>query len=201
MTCPWASASSAISSNSRRVRSTLTPPTNAWNWSGRIADHERPGVDARLGALAPPHDRLDARDQLLRVARLRDPVVGAQPQPAHPLRHRRLPGADDHAEPRQPRADLLQVVPPLRTQDRQIDHDGVQPHRDDRVERNRAREHAVLPARALDAIRQHLQEARVRVEHRYADRRLRHLARRIRPRADAMRPDNSLVTSWGEMRR
>src|SRR5215217_6750827 len=37
MTCPWASASSAISSNSRRVRSTLTPPTNAWNWSGRTS--------------------------------------------------------------------------------------------------------------------------------------------------------------------
>ena len=37
MTCPCASASSPISSNSRRVRSTLTPPTNAWNWSGRIS--------------------------------------------------------------------------------------------------------------------------------------------------------------------
>src|SRR5829696_2938243 len=37
MTCPWASASIAMSSNSRRVRSMPTPPTNAWNWSGRIS--------------------------------------------------------------------------------------------------------------------------------------------------------------------
>ena len=65
-----------------------------------LADHERPGVDARLGALAPPHDGLDARDQLLGMARLGHPVVGAQPQPAHALGDGGLARADDHAEAR-----------------------------------------------------------------------------------------------------
>ena len=38
-------------------------------------------------------------------------------------------------------------------------------HRDDRVGRHRAGEHAVLPAEALQALAEHLEEARVGVEH------------------------------------
>ena len=53
------------------------------------------GVLARLGAAAAAHDGLDARDQLLGVAGLRQPVVGAHPQPAHALGDGRAAGADD----------------------------------------------------------------------------------------------------------
>ena len=48
------------------------------------------------------------------MAGLGDPVVGAEPQPAHALGDRGLPRADDHAQPGQPRAELVEVVPALR---------------------------------------------------------------------------------------
>ena len=93
-----------MSSNSRRVRSTERPPTNAWNWSR--ADLELAGRDgaalvARLGAAAAAHDGLDARDQLLGVARLGQPVVGAEAQAADALGDGRLAGADDDAQARE----------------------------------------------------------------------------------------------------
>ena len=95
-----------------------------------------------------------------------------EPQPAHALGDRGLAGADDHAQPGQPRAELVEVRPALRTQHRQIDHDRVQPQRDHRIQRHRRGEHAVLPAHALQPLAQHLQEAGVGIDHRQADRRL-----------------------------
>jgi hypothetical protein len=44
-----------------------------------LAGHERSGLRPRLRATPAPHDGLHARDDLLGVARLRDPVVGAEP--------------------------------------------------------------------------------------------------------------------------
>src|SRR5918999_4017887 len=69
-----------------------------------LADRHRLGDRPRLGPLAAPHDRLHTGDQLLRVARLGHPVVGAHPQPADALGHARLAGADHNAELREPRA-------------------------------------------------------------------------------------------------
>ena len=66
---------------------------------------------ARLGAPAAPDDGLGARDDLLGMARLGDPVVGAEPEPAHALGDGRLAGADHDAELREPRAQLLEVAP------------------------------------------------------------------------------------------
>src|SRR4051794_40942562 len=63
-----------------------------------LAGADRRPLLARLGPPAPAHDGLDPREQLLRMAGLRQPVVGAHPQAAHALGDRRLPGADDHAE-------------------------------------------------------------------------------------------------------
>jgi hypothetical protein len=50
-----------------------------------LADDERPGVHPRGGSLAATDDRFHAREHLLRMARLRHPVVGAEPQAAHAL--------------------------------------------------------------------------------------------------------------------
>ena len=50
---------------------------------------------------APAHDAAHARDRLLGVARLGDPVVGSEPQPSHALGHRGWTRADDDAQLRQ----------------------------------------------------------------------------------------------------
>ena len=200
--------SSWISSNSRRVRSTLRAGHEGLELVGadlELAGHDRAGLDARrLGAPAPPRDGLGARDQLLRVAGLGDPVVGAQPQPAHALGHRRAAGADDHAQRRQPLADLLEVAPARGAEHGEVDHEHVEPHRHERVGRHGAREHAVLPARGVEPVREHLQEARVGIEHRrgarVAGRSVDAIAqRRIVAPGDAVtssgRARNTLVTS------
>ena len=137
-----------------------------------LADRHRRLVDAHVGALAAPDDGLDASDQLFRVAGLGHPVVGAQPQPAHALGHGGLAGADDHAQPGQPRAELVEVRPALRTEHGEVDHDRVQPQRDHRVQRNGRGEHAVLPTHPLQALSQHLEKTRVGIDNRQADRRL-----------------------------
>src|SRR3954470_1776154 len=130
-----------------------------------LAGADRRALLARLGPASPAHDGLHAREQLLGVAGLRQPVVGAQPQAPHALGDRRLPGADDHAEPGQRRAQLLEVVPGLRPEDREVDDDRVQPHGDAHVGRAGAGEHAVPPAEPLEALSEHLEEPRVGVEH------------------------------------
>ena len=54
-----------------------------------LAGHERTASDALGRALAPPDHGLHAREHLLGVAGLRDPVVGAGAQAAHALRDAR----------------------------------------------------------------------------------------------------------------
>jgi hypothetical protein len=104
------------------------------------------------------------------MARLGDPVVRTHPEPAHALGDRRAAGAHDDAEAREPPAQALQVGPALRTQDREVDHERVEPHRDDRIERDRARQHAVLPADALEPLAEHLEESGIGVQDGQADR-------------------------------
>src|SRR4051812_3400189 len=77
----------------------------------QLARHERASLDALGSALAAPHHGLDARQHLLGVARLRDPVVGAGAQAAHALRHARAAGADDEAHPGQRGGDALDELP------------------------------------------------------------------------------------------
>ena len=67
-----------------------------------LAGDDRRRSSAGLGAAAAAHDGLDAGDELLGVARLGEPVVGAQPQPAHALGDGRAAGADDDARPGRP---------------------------------------------------------------------------------------------------
>ena len=159
------------------------PPTKAWNWSARTSTSPAstgPAPTASRRA-APPHDGLHARDQLLRMARLGHPVVGAEPQPAHALGDGRPTGADHDAEPGQTRCRALEVVPALRAEHGEIDHHGPQAHRDDVVDRHGAGEHPVLPAGAVQSLRENLEESGVGVEHGEPDgrRRGRHLPRRI----------------------
>src|SRR5204863_3724802 len=62
-----------------------------------LPGHDRAGLGPSVGPTAAPHYSLDARDDLLRMAGLRDPVVGAEAQAAHALGYGRALGAHDHA--------------------------------------------------------------------------------------------------------
>jgi hypothetical protein len=64
----------------------------------QLARHQGAGLGAGLAAAPAPGDRLHAGDELLGMAGLGDPVVGAQPQPAHPLGDRGLARADQDPE-------------------------------------------------------------------------------------------------------
>ena len=139
-----------MSSNSRRVSSRLWPETKAWNWSARISISPAtngPGVLARAAAAAAADDRLDPRHHLLRVRRLRDPVVGAEPQAANPLGDGRALGADDDAEVGQHPADPLEELPAERPEDRDVDEQGVQLHRHELLGRHARRRGRGTPSR------------------------------------------------------
>jgi hypothetical protein len=85
-------------------------------------------------------------------------------KPAHALAHRRAAGADDHAQRRQPLADLLEVRPSRGTQSARSDHEHVQPHRDERVDRHGlARTRCCSPRRGRAGWRGPA-EPRVRIE-------------------------------------
>ena len=167
-TWPAAPASRRISSNSRRVRSRLrrrrTPGTGRRGSTARRlrAPGARPAASARSAAGAR---RLDARDQLLGVAGLRQPVVGAEPQRAHALGDGRASGADDRGSAGSARADPLEVGPARRAEHGQVDHERAEPQRDELLDRHGARKHALLPAARADALVEHVEEAAVAVDH------------------------------------
>ena len=66
-------------------------------------------------------------------------------------------------------ADLLQVLPALGAEHREVDQQRVQLHRHQLLGRDAAREHAVLPAGALEALAEDREEAAVGVDHRQPD--------------------------------
>ncbi len=129
-----------------------------------LAGHRRDRVGARLGAAAAPDDGLRSRDDLLRVAGLGDPVVGAEPEPAHALGDGRLTRADHDAQLREPGAQLLEVRPRRRAEHGEVDDERVQPHREQRVERDGRGQHAVLPAGRLQPLGEDLYEAGIGVK-------------------------------------
>ena len=98
------------------------------------------------------HDALHARDDLLGVARLGDPVVGPEAQPADPLGDGRGAGADDDAELGERLAQALEPAPGLRPEHRQVDDQRAQAHRHDGLAGDRALEHAVLPAEPVQRL-------------------------------------------------
>src|SRR5207302_7671453 len=132
----------------------------------QLAGHHRPAVGAGARTLAATDDSLHARDYLLGVAGLVDPVVGAQPQPAHALGDGGALRADDQTEPRDPLADGLDVLPGPRTEQRHVDDERVEPHGDELVRRDGCIEAAELPAHRLHALGEHADEAGVRVDRR-----------------------------------
>src|SRR5205807_7635894 len=91
-----------------------------------LARHERAAVGPDVGALAPPDHGLDSRDHLLGMARLGDPVVGAEAKRPHPLCDGRAPGAHDEAEPRDPLAHALDVLPRLGPEQADVEDERVQ---------------------------------------------------------------------------
>ena len=147
----------------------LSSPTKAWKRSARISTSPastRRRLLAPGAAPAPAHDALHARDDLLGVAGLGHPVVGPEAQPAHPLGDRGGPGADDDAELRKRLAEALQPAPRLGPEHGQVHHQRAQAHRHDGLAGDRALEHAVLPAEAVHALAQDLDEAAVAIEYR-----------------------------------
>ena len=98
------------------------------------------------------------------MARLADPVVGAEAQAADALGDRGRSGADDDGEVRQADADALELLERARPEQRRVDDDRAEAHRDERVDRRRAAEDPVLPAKALHALAEHLQEPGVGVD-------------------------------------
>ena len=105
-----------------------------------LAGHARARRRARISARRRRRMTASARAMTSSgMARLGDPVVGAEPQPAHALGDGRLAGADHHAELREPGAELLEVAPGRRAEHRRVHDDGVEPHRDQRRPAGRAR--------------------------------------------------------------
>ena len=133
----------------------LRPATNAWKLVAvdlDLAGDDRLDVGSP-GARAPAaaHDGLDAGDQLLGVAGLGQPVVGAEAQAPHALGDGGGAGADDDAELGQRPAEALEPRPG-RADHREIDDDRAEAHRHDRLGGDRGGEHAVLPASAVEAL-------------------------------------------------
>src|SRR6185437_4815161 len=137
-----------------------------------LAGEQRPvlTVRTRSRALAAADDRLHARDHLLRVARLGDPVVGADPQAAHTLRHARRSGADDDAETGHRLAHVLEELPALRPEQGEIDDQRVQAHRQQILGTRRVCQHTVLPAHFAHALAEHPNETTGGVDYGQSDR-------------------------------
>ena len=119
-----------------------------------------------LVAPVTPDRRLDDADQLLRVTRLRHPRVGAEPQPADALGDRGRAGAHDHGETGQPRADPLEVLPAARSENADVDDERVEPHRDERLRGDRARQRAEIPTERFEPVGEDLHESGVAVDNR-----------------------------------
>ena len=173
-TRPPEAASSSISSNSRRVRSMLTPLHEGLVLVAMdldLAGDQRLGRRSSLEPPAAAHDRLDARDQLLGMAGLGQPVIGAEAQAAHALGDRRAAGADDDAEARAARRRAARATPSRSARSPRGRPRSRQAHRDDRLAarpRTRARG---TPSRARSRrLPSTVQEARVAVEDRDAQR-------------------------------
>ena len=103
------------------------------------------------------------------MAGLGDPVVDPEPQAAHPLGDGRASGADDHAEVGKHPADALDVPPAFLAEHGRVEQDRVELHRDQLLGRDRAAEHALLPAGGLGALGEHRDEATVVVDYREPD--------------------------------
>ena len=139
----------------------------------QLAGHQRARLDPRGGALAAPHHGLDAREHLLGVARLRDPVVGAGAQAAHPLRHARAARAHHDAHAGQRSRHALEELPRARAHEAEVDDERVHAHRHELLDRRRRLQAAVLPAEVRGPLHEHSHEPRIRVEDR--DSQIRHL--------------------------
>src|SRR5262249_22908647 len=95
--------------------------------------------------------------------------VGAEPQPADPLRDCGLRRADEDAEAGDRAADLLEELPALWSQHRDVEQERVELHRDQLFDGNAAGEHAVLQAGPLEPLAQNGEEGRVGVDHSQPD--------------------------------
>jgi hypothetical protein len=119
---------------------------------------------------AAARNSVDARDELLGVARLGDPIVDSQAQATHTLGDGRLARADDHRQRRELTRHALEILPRVRAQHREIDHDCAEAHHGEPFDSNDAEQHSVLPSELVKALRQRRDEAGVGVVDRDAQR-------------------------------
>jgi hypothetical protein len=129
-----------------------------------LAGNDRAGLERPPSTVVATHHGLDPGDHLLRMAGLRDPVVGSEPKAADSLRDGRVGGADDQPEAGQQSAHLVDELPRVRLQHAEVDHQRVELHRDELVRGHYRGEHAVLPTRRLETLREHREEAAIRID-------------------------------------
>jgi hypothetical protein len=120
--------------------------------------------------LSAARNSVDARNELLGVAGLGDPVVGAQAQAAHTLVDGRLARADDHRQRRELTRHALEILPRVRAQHREIDHECAETHHDEPFDSNHTAQHSVLPSKLVKPLRQRPDEAGVAIADRDAQR-------------------------------
>ena len=118
-------------------------------------------------AVTSAADRLDPRHDLFRMAGLRDPVVGADPEAADPLGHADRIGHHDHTEVRQKAGDAVQIGPGVITDAIDVDDNDIQFHRDQLLRGDLGGKLPEAPSGRFDAITQHLDEAGVAVNDGY----------------------------------
>ena len=138
-----------------------------------LAGDDRLGGSAVTAACLPrAQRRLDPGQHLLGVARLGDPVVGAEPQAPHPLGDRGRAGADDHRLARRDarRAARGRPTPPSRASPTSITI-ACWRMAWTLLDRRRAGQHLRAPADGADALREHAHEAAVGVDDREPRRR------------------------------
>ena len=87
-----------------------------------------------------------------------------EPQPAHALGDRARAGADHDRGRGRLAAELLEIGPRLAAQQRRVDHDRVQPHALELLDRRRAGQQLRPPADRAEPLREHAHEAAVGVD-------------------------------------
>ncbi len=133
----------------------------------QLAGDDGFGVGRHLAGAATAHDRLNARDQLLRVARLRDPVVGTAPQATDPIGDRRRSRAHQQREAGEGQRDPLEIVEPRQ---RRVDDQRVEAHRRELVRACGVAENLAVPAQGREPPVEHCNQAAVVIDQRDPDR-------------------------------
>src|SRR3954471_5503625 len=121
-----------------------------------LADDGGSAHEPRRRATRSAQDRLDSRRDLVRMARLRDPVIGSEVERTNAIADGADRGDDDQSELWRLPTQLLDVAEGVRPELRRVEHDRAQPLAEEVVGIRRRAVDYGLPAKAFDAVRQNL---------------------------------------------